>query len=162
MPDDTADLADTAIRVAAASRAADTDAAEAYRLDAQIGYLLRRASQRHLAIFAERIGDLTSTQFAAMARVYERGPLSQADLGRATAMDAATLKGVVDRLQARGLVAMTPSLKDRRRVIVDLTAEGRALFARLATAAFSISEDTLAPLTAEERRSLLSLLEKIA
>lgn len=148
MPDDTPDRRD--------------DAAATYRLDTQVGYMLRRASQRHLAIFAEQIGDLTPTQFAAIARLSELGPVSQADLGRATAMDGATLKGVVDRLQVRGLVEMAPSPDDRRRVIVDLTDQGRLVFAMKAAVAVSISDATLAPLTVDERAALLSLLKKIA
>ena len=99
-----------------------------YRLDDQVGYLLRRVNQRHLALFAEVIPEVTTTQLAAMARLAELGPMSQNQLGRATAMDAATIKGVVGRLMARGLVTTVPDPEDRRRLIVDLTPEGRALF----------------------------------
>ncbi|RMH51283.1 MAG: MarR family transcriptional regulator [Alphaproteobacteria bacterium] len=138
------------------------DAADGYRLDDQVGYLLRRASQRHLAIFAARIPELTPTQFAALARLNQMGPLSQNLLGRETSMDASTIKGVIDRLAARGLVATDPDPEDRRRLVVSLTEAGRALFAGLAAEALAISEETLAPLTAAERRQFLSLLRKLA
>ena len=42
-----------------------------YALDEQVGFLLRRATQRHLAIFARQIPTLTSTQFAALAKLYQ-------------------------------------------------------------------------------------------
>ena len=133
----------------------------AYDLDEQIGFLLRRASQRHLAIFAQCIPDLTPTQFAAMAKAQDLGPVSQADLGRATAMDGATLKGVVDRLAGRGLVELTPSAEDRRRIMVRLSPERERLFAMLPAPAHDISAETLAPLTADEKRKILTLLKKI-
>ena len=77
----------------------ETDRGSDYMLDEQVGFLLRRVSQRHLGIFAERIPDLTATQFAALAKLCEVGPVSQNELGRRTAMDAATIKGVIDRLR---------------------------------------------------------------
>ena len=38
--------------------------AEGYRLQEQIGFVLRKAHQRHVAIFASKIADLTPPQFA--------------------------------------------------------------------------------------------------
>jgi DNA-binding MarR family transcriptional regulator len=132
-----------------------------YRLEDQVGYLLRRANQRHLAIFAEVIPELTTTQFAALARLAEVGPTSQNQLGRLTAMDAATIKGVVGRLARRGLVTMTPSAEDRRRLIVELTPEGRALFAGLSARGFEATRRTLAPLAPAERERFLALLRRM-
>ena len=131
-------------------------------LDDQIGYLLRMVTQRHLAIFNDEIPEVTTTQFAVIARLEELGPLSQNLLGRETAMDAATVKGVVDRLARQGLVATTPDPEDRRRLTVTLTPEGAALYdSRLATA-FEISDKTLAPLSDAERTVLIELLSKLA
>ena len=137
------------------------DAAARYRLDAQAGFLLRRAQQRHLAIFAREIPELTPTQFAALAKAFEMGAVSQAELGRATAMDGATLKGVVDRLEARGLLATAPCGDDRRRVLVRLSEEGARLFRDVAARAAAVTAETLAPLSPAERATLVRLLEKI-
>ncbi|MDF2234700.1 MarR family transcriptional regulator [Albimonas sp. CAU 1670] len=138
------------------------DAAGAYRLTSQAGHLLRRANQRHLAIFAARMPELTPRQFAALAKLHEEGPASQNQLGRATSMDAATIKGVIDRLAKRALVRTEPSLEDRRRLIVSLTEEGAALFAQVAPVALEITQETLAPLDPEERRVLVALLDRIS
>ena len=96
-----------------------------YQLQEQVGFILRKAHQRHVSIFAQRIGDLTPPQFAAMAKLHETGETSQNQLGTLIAMDAATIKGVIDRLKARGLVELAPHAADRRRVVVNLTQEGR-------------------------------------
>jgi DNA-binding MarR family transcriptional regulator len=132
-----------------------------YRLDDQIGYVLRRVTQRHLAIFAGMIPEVTTTQFAVLARLTETGPLSQNQLGRATAMDAATIKGVVDRLARLGLAATTADPDDRRRLTVSITAAGAALFAARSQTALDVSHATLDPLNPEERRILLDLLTRL-
>ncbi len=133
-----------------------------YRLDDQIGFILRQATQRHAAIFASGIGcGLTPTQWAALAKLHEAGPLSQNRLGRHTAMDAATIKGVVDRLARRGLLTAEPDAADGRRLLVALTAEGAERVRRLAPHAHAITAETLAPLAPDEQRALLSLLLRL-
>lgn len=135
---------------------------ESYRLQDQVGFILRKAHQRHVAIFAARIGDLTPPQFAALARLREAGETSQNQLGALVAMDAATIKGVIDRLKARGLVTLTRHAGDRRRLMVGLTAEGREVVDRLLPLAKAITAETLAPLSAREAETLTKLLAKIA
>lgn len=134
-----------------------------YRLDEQIGFLLRRASQRHSTIFKEQMLDgLTPRQFATLAKLLEVGPLSQNRLGRATAMDAATIKGVVDRLTARDLVASTEDPIDRRRRTVSLTAKGERLARRCTKVALGITATTLDGLSPDEQAILQRLLRSIA
>lgn len=135
--------------------------ADSYRLDDQIGFILRRASQRHLTIFAESISDLTSTQFAVLAKLYEVGPISQNELGRQTAMDGATIKGVIDRLRKRAYVKSRPAPDDRRRIVVELTKAGKQTYLDCVDAAVKITEKTLAPLNAKETAVFLNLLRKI-
>jgi DNA-binding MarR family transcriptional regulator len=140
-----------------------TQPADAYRLDEQIGFILRKASQRHAAIFAREIdGGLTPTQFSALVRLHETGDCSQNRLGRLIAVDAATIKGVVERLQARGLVETTPDMQDRRRITVSLNDAGRQQALRAIESARRISELTLEPLDEADRRILLRLLSRIA
>jgi DNA-binding MarR family transcriptional regulator len=133
-----------------------------YRLEDQVGYLLRRAQQRHTAIFARHMaGDLTPTQFAALVKVCEAGEISQNELGRQTAMDAATIKGVIDRLAERGLVAVAPDSGDRRRLVLRPTESGLAQARRAIELALDITRETLAPLTPDEQAQLLPLLMRL-
>jgi DNA-binding MarR family transcriptional regulator len=135
---------------------------QAYLLDEQVGFLLRQASQRHTAIFAAyMVEDVTPTQWAALARLNERGPCSQNLLGRFTAMDAATIKGVVDRLVSRALAETRADPQDSRRLTIALTDAGRELVARTTPAAHAITEATLAPLSGSERRAIIRLLGKL-
>ena len=133
-----------------------------YRLDEQVGYLLRLASQRHSGIFQNRIsGGLTPTQFSSLIRIAEHGPVSQNHLGRLAAMDGATIKGVVDRLRDKGLVRSEADPSDRRRSIVSLTKEGQAAIEGLKEDGRQITDETLAPLNMVERKTLTALLKKI-
>jgi DNA-binding MarR family transcriptional regulator len=133
-----------------------------YRLDDQVGFLLRVAMQRHTAIFMSRIiRGLTQTQFAALAKLREVGPCSQNQLGRLIYLDAATTKGVVDRLEARGLVTARPDARDRRRRAIALTDKGRAAADAAVKVARQITRQTLVPLTAAEQRSVIRLLRKL-
>lgn len=134
-----------------------------YTLDDQVGYLLRLASQRHAAIFQRHsIDQLTPTQFTTLIRISEHREASQNRLGRLAAMDVATIKGVVDRLRAKGLVQSRPDPTDKRRSIITLTEKGAALVAELKAVGQTITDETLAPLTPQERRTLTNLLRKIS
>lgn len=139
------------------------DLAAPYALDEQIGFILRKVSQRHTAIFTAAFGsDLTAPQWATLAKLFENGPTSQNQLGRLVALDAATIKGVVDRLAARGFTETSADPDDARRVVVALTEAGRAEAERGFATARRVTEETLAPLNAAERAQLLALLKALS
>ncbi len=133
-----------------------------YALDEQVGFLLRVALQRHTALFTARMSEgLTQTQFAALAKLHEVGACSQNQLGRLIYLDAATIKGVVDRLRAHGFVTALNDPKDRRRRAVALTERGREVTEAAMLVAAGITAATLTPLTAEERQQVVKLLKKL-
>ena len=71
---------------------AETPGDDGYRLEDQVGFLLRRANQRHTAIFAEGMPyGLTPPPFAALVKLGDEQGCSQNRLGRLTAMDVATI-----------------------------------------------------------------------
>ena len=136
---------------------------EPYVLDDQVGFVLRQAQQRHTTIFAvEMIEGLTPTQWAAVAKLKECGACSQNHLGRLTAMDAATIKGVIDRLTGRSFTAIRPDPRDGRRLLVALTPAGSDLYDRAAPIAALITQKTLEPLDEQERATLVALLRRLA
>jgi DNA-binding MarR family transcriptional regulator len=127
-----------------------------YVLEEQVGFILRQVWQRHAMIFARDIGiNLTPTQWAALAKLQETGPCSQNLLGRQTAMDVATIKGVIDRLTARGLTETAPDPEDGRRLLVSLTRAGQQLAEKAAPNALAISRETLAPLDQKEQAAMI-------
>lgn len=134
-----------------------------YRFSEQIGHLLRRAYQRHVAIFQQAIPDsqLTAAQFVTLCAVRERGACSLNDIVKATAIDQATIRGVVERLKARGLIAVAPDPSDGRKVLVTNTAEGNDLVERTVPFAHRITEQTFGSLNPAERVAIVYLLGKM-
>lgn len=133
-----------------------------YVLDEQVGFLLRVAMQRHTSILTSRmIESLTQTQFAALAKLHEVGPCSQNQLGRLIYLDAATIKGVVDRLGVRGFVTALGDPTDRRRRAVALTERGRQVTEAAMVVAAEITAATLAPLTVDEQQLVTRVLKKL-
>lgn len=138
-----------------------SDKAAPYRLEDQIGFKLRLANQRHLEIFNRRMPDITPTQFAVLAKLRDETQISQNQLGRLVGMDAATTKGVVDRLRKKGLVQSAPSDTDMRRLEISLTDEGGAVATQAIAIARDISTETVGNLTPREVERLLALLDKL-
>lgn len=137
--------------------------AQDYVLEEHIGHILRRAHQRATSIFVGNFAahQLTPTQFAALAKIADEGEVSQNRLGRLTAMDPATMKGVIGRLHDRGLIRRSHDPDDRRRTLLRLTSEGEALLAASIAAGKRTTTETLAPLSERERAVLLDLLRKL-
>ncbi len=145
------------------TKSVQQDEDEFYRLDEQVGYLLRLANQRHALIFqSHSVEKLTPTQFSTLMRLSEKGRVSQNHLGRLAAMDVATTKGVVDRLRSKGLVRSEADATDKRRSVISLTANGITLIEQLKKVGTAITEETLSPLNARDKETLVALLKKLS
>jgi MarR family transcriptional regulator, lower aerobic nicotinate degradation pathway regulator len=136
---------------------------DGYVVEEQVGFLLRRAHQRHVAIFQDgmRCAELTPTQFTALVKAVELGRVTQNHLGRLAGMDPVTTQGVVRRLVGRGLLRLLRDPADRRMTVLVPTKTGIRLIAQAVQCARTITEATLAPLAPGERAIFLSLLRKM-
>jgi hypothetical protein len=96
--------------------ASAASAVAGYVVEDQVGFLMRRANQRHTSIFLDGMTEtgLTPTQFTALVKIVELGRITQNHLGRLSAMDPATIQGVVRRLMDRDLVTRSAEPLDRR------------------------------------------------
>jgi MarR family transcriptional regulator, lower aerobic nicotinate degradation pathway regulator len=143
--------------------ASAANAASAYVLEDQVGFLLRCAHQRATEVFNAVMARfaVTPTQFAALAKLHDLGSVSQNHLGRLIAMDPATISGVIGRLTARGFVGQSPDPKDARLVLLTLTPAGRSAIAEMRAVAAEVSRRTLAPLAADEADAFLKALAKL-
>ncbi|WP_249975539.1 MarR family winged helix-turn-helix transcriptional regulator [Vreelandella olivaria] len=136
---------------------------QGYDFSEQVGHLLRKAYQRHIAIFQRHSCDkqLTAIQFVTLCTVMERGPSSLTDIVNATAIDPATIRGVIKRLKARGWITLTTDPKDQRKVMVVITEPGAVLVEDMVPNAKLISDQTMRNLNPAERVALMHLLEKM-
>ncbi|HEX3807093.1 MAG TPA: MarR family transcriptional regulator [Gaiellaceae bacterium] len=104
---------------------------------------------------------MTATQRIALVELGEDSPLRLNDLAHRMGTSAPTASRAVDVLEGLGLARRAPEPGDRRALSIALTAEGRALFdGRFAQAAVAFAPAT-ASLSADERRTLIGLLEQM-
>lgn len=129
------------------------------------GYLIRRAHQISTARFVARLAqsgcDLTPVQFAALSAIRHQPGLDQATLAEMIAYDRVTIGGVLDRLQAKGLILRSISKSDRRARCLTVTPAGAALLADLAPVINTVQADILSGLSTEEREVFVALLKKV-
>ncbi|WP_019171756.1 MarR family winged helix-turn-helix transcriptional regulator [Pseudaminobacter salicylatoxidans] len=136
---------------------------QSYVVTEQVGHLMRKAYQRHLAIFQENAVDpnLTSVQFVTLCVLRDNGPSSQSELVKATDIDQATIRGIIDRLKARKLISVDRDANDGRKVIMTLRPEGNALIDEMRMSALKITELTVKNLNSAERVAFNYLLKKV-
>jgi DNA-binding MarR family transcriptional regulator len=89
------------------------------------------------------------------------GPLRMSDLAERTGTSQASLTGIVDRLEERGLIERTRNSDDRRVVEVDLTSSGRSELKMAHERMLDRLAAVLAPLSAQDRRELGRILRDI-
>ncbi|HSC46967.1 MAG TPA: MarR family transcriptional regulator [Gammaproteobacteria bacterium] len=138
--------------------AKDTDLMKAIFMD------LRRI-MRAMDVYSRQLSNshgLTGPQMLCLREVSERGSLTTGDLARAIALSPATLTGILDRLEMRGLVSRERRPEDKRRVLVSLTAMGKEMSQELPSPMQERFGSKLAALPAEEQAVIRRALDKMA
>jgi DNA-binding MarR family transcriptional regulator len=140
----------------------DLVSAPAFNLLEAPGHLIRRAQQQHQARWAELVGsEITSVQFAVLAKLATDPGSDQNHLAGALSIDTSTLADVCLRLASRGLVDRRRSSVDARRYHLHLTEAGQALLEQYVPAVDAVGAALLAALTEDERRTLMRLLRRV-
>lgn len=128
------------------------------------GHLIRRLHQQSTQIFlAQTQGaglDLTSVQFAALDAIEQQPGIDQARLAEDISFDRATIGGVIDRLEVKGLAERVVSDQDRRARCLHLTAAGRRLLRASRPVVEGLQADILGPLSPKERAAFIALARK--
>ena len=109
----------------------------------------------------EKVG-LSPYHYAILALLDEGVPETQAAIADSLGYDRGTLVGLLDELEEKGLVERRRDPDDRRRQMVSLTPKGEQALTRLRTLAKEVDDAFLEPLTASERKTLRSLLARLA
>lgn len=135
----------------------------AERLHGLPSWLINQAAIAAQRLVAEALGaaGLRRYHYALMAVLAERGATSQAELSRRTTIDRSDVVGAVNELEERGLVRRDPDTSDRRRNVVTLTPAGTETVARLDRVLADVQDTLLAPLSPEERETLVHLLARL-
>jgi MarR family 2-MHQ and catechol resistance regulon transcriptional repressor len=137
----------------------DPAVAEALRAYVKLFRATRAVLGRLEPLLAGR--GLTSTQLGVLEAVLHLGPLTQRELGRKVLTSAGNMTDVIDKLQAKGLVARCRQEADRRSVRIELTEAGLALIREVFPLHARDIATAMGGLTREETRVLDRLLRKL-
>jgi DNA-binding MarR family transcriptional regulator len=126
------------------------------------GHLIRRAQQRHAALWQQHVSqDVSSVQYAAMAVLARMPGASQSELGDELDLDRSTVADIVSRLERREVIERTPHETDRRRYSLRLTESGLAEIRRLRPRVVNANARLTAALDHEELAALRTSLTRI-
>lgn len=129
------------------------------------GHLIRRLNQISTHVFSTRMQaagfDLTPVQFAAMDAIVTHPGIDQAGVAVRIAYDRATIGGVIDRLEQKGLVIRTVCRRDRRAREVRPTGDGVALFEKALPEVAALQVEILAGLDPAEQAVFARLAAKV-
>ncbi|MGH1370147.1 MAG: MarR family winged helix-turn-helix transcriptional regulator [Maritimibacter sp.] len=128
------------------------------------GHLIRRLNQMSTQVFSHHVQvagyDLTPVQFAAMDALRANPGLDQAGIAALIAYDRATIGGVIDRLEQKGLVTRSISKRDRRAREVALSDMGHKVYQHVLPTIVRVQGEILEGLTDDEQKQFLRLAEK--
>lgn len=129
------------------------------------GHLIRRLHQQSSQIFVQRTKaagfDLTSVQFAALDAIRSRPDTDQARVAELIAYDRATIGGVIERLEQKGLVRRVVSERDRRARELSLTPEGERVLSALLPIVREVQDEILGSLGDTDRAQFLALARQV-
>jgi len=130
------------------------------------GHLIRRLNQISTSVFQagmkEAGQDLTPVQFAALNAIRQHPGVDQATVAGLIAYDRATIGGVIERLEQKGLVARTVSARDRRARELTITDLGRTTLESLGAVVRGLQPAILTGLDPAEQAEFLRLAAKAA
>jgi MarR family transcriptional regulator, temperature-dependent positive regulator of motility len=128
-------------------------------LSRHTGSLVRRAQQRHVAIWLSEVStEITSVQFAALAVLQQTSGINQRQLGDELDLDRSTIADLVARMVRNGLIERSDDPDDKRSNVLSLTAAGKKQFATLRRRVDGLERILTAALTSQESVELRRLL----
>ena len=114
----------------------------------RLGYLLKHAQHRLTALTSAALEPfgVSGREIAVLLVLDALGPSSQREAAARLGVDRTTMVGLVDGLEAKGIVVRAPFALDRRRNVVSFTEDGHARFRRALAASDAAEREFLGPL----------------
>jgi len=125
------------------------------------GHFARRLQQLAVALFVQEVAELnlTPVQYSSLQAICDQPGIDQKTLAQTIGYDTSTIAGVIDRLEARGLVARSVSPTDRRVRLVTPTDQGLAVLEAVVPRMLKAQERLLEPLAPPERQEFMRLMK---
>ncbi len=127
------------------------------------GHFARRVHQLAVALFVQEVADLnlTPVQYSSLQTICTLPGIDQKTLANTIGYDTSTIAGVIDRLEARGLVLRNVSPLDRRVRLVTPTDQGIEMLAAVVPRMLKSQERLLQPLSRAEQKEFVRLMKII-
>ena len=122
--------------------------------------LAQRISLSLSRIYTDRFA-ISIADWRILVTLAERGEITARELTALTSMDKVRVSRALASLEERGLVKRRPCERDSRAAQVKLTASGRALYRRVVPEALAWEAGLVSALTAKERSTFYSLIDKL-
>src|SRR5690242_14470156 len=131
--------------------------------DSNFGFWIGRIRRALIREFEARSGELeiTAAQFQVLRRLWAGDGMLVSTLANEICCHVANATGILDRLEAKGLIRRERSLEDRRAVRIHLTGAGRALEEPLTQIVATLNGHALEGLDGHERAELFRMLERV-
>lgn len=129
----------------------------------RLGYLFKHAQLRMAELTGQELAPygINGRELAVLLVLSSREPASQHQAAQRLGIDRTTMVGLLDALQAKGLVSRHPDVDDRRRNVVELTGAGQDTLERATAAAETAERRFLAPLSREDAEHLRGSLHVV-
>ena len=142
---------------------ASVDHVDTSYLQTLVGYNARRAALSIIGKFLERMAPygLKPVDFSVMSTICHNPGVTSRQLCATLNLLPPNLVGLIQALEARGLIERKPHPHDGRAVGLHPTAQGQALMVQAEQTAADLELEKTARLTPAQRKTLLDLLQKI-
>ncbi|WP_412764602.1 MarR family winged helix-turn-helix transcriptional regulator [Pseudomonas sp. NGC7] len=129
-----------------------------------LGYCLKRAQVRAYEVLASYVDQesISPARMTALSMIAVHSGVSQSALGKALGINRASVVKVIDALESKNLVERRATEGDRRSYSLALTASGLSELRSLQEKVRQYEQAIATNLSADERRQLMDLLEKVA
>lgn len=126
----------------------------------RLNVLAKRVSKALARQYEDRFG-ISIPEWRVLAILGREQPLSSNDIVERSQMDKAKVSRAVTALVERNILARATHPQDQRLLRLSFTAEGRALYDRVAPLALEWERELLAGLDPVERAALLALVDRL-
>jgi DNA-binding MarR family transcriptional regulator len=129
----------------------------------RLGFLLGRSHLQLLSLVGPALDrpGFSGKHLGCLSVIAAEGPLTQQRLGERIGIDRTTMVALVDALEREGFVERRRDPEDRRAYALLATAKGRRWLERSTAKVLEAEREFLAPLSAGERDTLVSLLQRL-
>lgn len=139
-----------------------TDRLDLSSLTPNIGFHAKMVQTAMGRGFTDAMGEagLTQMQFAILSLLRDNPGADQTTMAALLQCDRATMIAIVDRLQSRDLLTRRPSIKDKRKREISLTAAGVVLVNKAAAAIKRYDQEVSARFSSAERALFISFMQR--